>query len=187
MAILSSDDEGTLLFGCRTGAGLTSKIFALQYVAPSYPSWILDCGLTGAALEAMQGKYDTWAAWQTVTDLMTTDYGAQFLMNADAAKNVALEITGIAVDAAGNVTLSIMGTADEATIDLATINGVFYLSTTTELGGTWSGKTFGTVSSNIGVDGIAVPEFAGSNGLFFKAEVDYAAPAGSTELTAPAE
>ena len=135
----------------------------------------------------MQGKYDTWAENQTAPDLMTTDYSAQFLMNADAEATVALVITNITLDAVGNITLAIKGTADAVTLDLADINGVLYLSTATDLAGAWSGKTFGAVSANIGVDGIAVPVFAGSNGLFFKAAVSYAAPAGSTELTAPAE
>ena len=153
-----------------------------------YPNWILECGLTGEALTAMQAKYDAWAENQTVTDLMTTDYSAQFLVNADAEAAVALVVTNITLDAAGNVTLAIQVTADDVTLDLAEINGVLYLSTATDLAGTWSNKTFTfTVPANIGAGGIAVPTFSGSDGRFFKAAVGYAAPEGSTGLTTPAE
>lgn len=186
LGLAVTDDEATLFLGANV-TGLTDRLLVIRSVPLSYPDWIINCGLEGEALAAMQGKYDAWAANQTVEDLMTTDYGAQFLMNADAEATVALVITNITVDAAGDVTLTIEGTADDVTLDLADINGVLYLSTATDLAGTWSGKTFGTVSSNIGVDGIAEPEFTGSNGLFFKAAVGYAPPAGSTGLTAPVD
>jgi hypothetical protein len=185
-AVAATDDEATLFLGANV-TGLPDRLLVIRSVPLSYPDWITNCGLEGEALTAMQAKYDAWAAGQTVTDLMTVDYSAQFLMNADATATVALVITNITLDAAGDVTLAIEGTADAVTLDLADINGVLYLSTATDLAGTWSGKTFGTVLANIGVDGIAVPEFAGSNGLFFKAAVGYEAPAGSTALTVPAD
>ena len=185
-AVAATDDEATLFLGANV-TGLPDRLLVIRSVPLSYPDWITNCGLEGEALTAMQAKYDAWAAGQTVTDLMTVDYSAQFLVNADATATVALVITNITLDAAGDVTLAIEGTADAVTLDLADINGVLYLSTATDLAGTWSGKTFGTVLANIGVDGIAVPEFAGSNGLFFKAAVGYEAPAGSTALTVPAD
>ncbi len=189
VALAVTDDEATLFLGAnvKDGSVMTHDlIFVIQFV-DSFPQWLLECGLEGDALAGVKAKYTAWAATQSVSDLLTTDYSAQFLMNSAAEESVVLVITAISIDAAGNVTLEIEGSAAGATLDLAEINGILYLRTADAVTGPWVDKTFGTVSANIGVDGVAAPEFADSNGQFFKAAVDFAAPAEATALVSPAE
>ena len=183
VGVAVTDDEATLFLGANA-TGVYDHLFVIRNMP--YPDWLLDCGLEGEALAAMQDKYDTWAANQTGVDLTAGDYSAQFLMNADAEAEVALMIEGITLDANGNITLEIKGTAGAATIDLGQINGVLYLSTAEALDGQWTTRIFSfSVPANIGTDGIARPEIDDTNGNFFKAKVNFAAPADSTDLVAP--
>ena len=123
---------------------------------------------------------DPYWAWATAhaaeQDLYAegADYSAQYLMNVDADKTPVLKIDSIGV-AAGVVQLVVSATDGTDPISLKTINGVLSVA----VGDTLTSLTPTACNASVNnEDGRATINLPANSGNFFRARVDFAAPAG---------
>ena len=135
--------------------------------APTKPEWFDDNAAADVA-----AAYDTWAAGQSVSDLATTDYSAQFLMNVDATVSVvALTIDAIEITEEGTQ-ITVGATGDNVGIDLEQINGVLNVYVAETLG-VWEHKSIPAANLDY-ENNKAVVTIPATEGKFVKASVDYA-------------
>lgn len=136
--------------------------------APTMPEWFDDNAAADVA-----AAYDTWAAGQSVSDLATTDYSAQFLMNVDANVSVvALTIDAIEITEDGTQ-ITVGATGDNVGIDLEQINGVLNVYVAETLG-VWEHKSIPAANLDYDAAGKAIVIIPATEGKFVKASVDYA-------------
>lgn len=136
--------------------------------APTKPEWFDDNAAADVA-----AAYDTWAAGQSVSDLATTDYSAQFLMNVDATVSVvALTIDAIEITEEGTQ-ITVGATGDNVGIDLEQINGVLNVYVAETLG-VWEHKSIPAANLEYDAAGKAIVIIPATEGKFVKASVDYA-------------
>ena len=144
----------------------TNLVVLAGATARTKPAW---------ATDANDEKFWAWVDNNNVSDYDTVDYSAQYLMNVAPGVTPVLKIDSIGVAAeAGVVQLIVSATDGTDPISLKTINGVLNVA----VGDTLAALT--PTACNAAVnneDGRATINLPANSGNFFRARVDFTAPA----------